>query len=417
MTRRLRVCLVALGSRGDVQPSLVLAAALRARGHGVRVAGPAAQAGVADVVSVPYRSIGGRLDGLLTGTGASGIASAWQAAPGATRDVLVDLLQETAAASTGADVVVGSGVHPLGASAAELVGARYVYLAMSPLSVPSGTYPPAVLGGLSLPRLGNRLAWRIARQLANAALLAAVNGARAHVGLPRVADVLRHAVHDHPTLHAYSQRLAPPDPSWDERRVHVGPLFELPGATRQALAPEIRAFLVAGERPLYIGFGSMRPRDPLRTLRALLEAGKAAGVRLLLGGEWGPVGGGGGRTDRQALLVPAVSHASLFPEVAAVVHHGGSGTTHAGLMAGRPSLLMPFMGDQHVWARRVHALGAGPAPLPFGRLTAEPLAGRLRSLVADSTYASTAARLASELQAEATSAPDAAVSAIERLAH
>lgn len=81
----------------------------------------------------------------------------------------------------------------------------------------------------------------------------------------------------------------------------------------------------------------------------------------------------------------SVPHDWLFPRVAAVVHHGGAGTTAAGLRAGKPSVLCPFYGDQAFWARRIHALGAGPAPVPQKQLNADTLAAAITAAVTDTT--------------------------------
>ena len=130
-------------------------------------------------------------------------------------------------------------------------------------------------------------------------------------------------------------------------------------------------FLDAGLPTVYVGFGSMAVRDPVRTLRLVLDAGHAAGVRLLLGGDWGGLGGEA-RPGANAFICGDVPHEWLFPRVAAVVHHGGAGTTAAGLRAGKPSLLIPHVGDQFFWGRRVQELGLGPeaiaaAPAQCGR--------------------------------------------------
>ena len=86
------------------------------------------------------------------------------------------------------------------------------------------------------------------------------------------------------------------------------------------------------------------------------------------------------------MVIEAASHAWLFPKVAAVVHHGGAGTTAAGLLAARPTLVCPFQGDQHFWGAAVHGAGAGPEPLPAAKLTAERLASAIRAAVDHSGF-------------------------------
>jgi sterol 3beta-glucosyltransferase len=93
-------------------------------------------------------------------------------------------------------------------------------------------------------------------------------------------------------------------------------------------------------------------------------------------------------------------HDWLFPQVAAVVHHGGAGTTGAALRAGRPMMICPFVGDQFFWGRRVKVLGVGPSPIPQARLTAERLTDGIRSVVGDQDMRQRAAALGKAIRAE-----------------
>ncbi|MBS7457298.1 glycosyltransferase [Coralloluteibacterium stylophorae] len=148
-----------------------------------------------------------------------------------------------------------------------------------------------------------------------------------------------------------------------------------------APSPALQAFLDAGPAPVYIGFGSMGDTDPARTTRIALEALARAGRRGLIATGWG-----GLRADALPDDVFAIDHAPhdwLFARMAAVVHHGGAGTTHAVLRAGRGSVICPFFGDQPFWGRRVYALGAAPAPIAQRRLSAPALAAAIEAATGD----------------------------------
>src|SRR6185436_12548919 len=106
------------------------------------------------------------------------------------------------------------------------------------------------------------------------------------------------------------------------------------------------------------------------------------GARGLLGGPLGTALAAAGAGD-DVLAVGDVPHAWLFDRVAAVVHHGGAGTTGAALRAGRPAVVVPQAVDQPFWARALHARGAAPPPLDARRLTAEALAGAITRALAD----------------------------------
>ncbi|MEO5874205.1 MAG: glycosyltransferase, partial [Streptosporangiaceae bacterium] len=156
---------------------------------------------------------------------------------------------------------------------------------------------------------------------------------------------------------------------------------------------ELEAFLAAGPPPVYVGFGSMAPRDPAAMDHTIRAALRREGLRGVLMGD--PA-----TSEDDMIVVSDVPHGRLFPEMAAVVHHGGAGTTAESLRAGVPTLVCPFFGDQPFWADRVHALGAGPAALPIGRVTVETLAAALRQAVTDPRIRENSAQLGRVLHAE-----------------
>ena len=177
-----------------------------------------------------------------------------------------------------------------------------------------------------------------------------------------------------PALNGWSRHVAPDPLDWPNAVRTMGYWF-LDRADWEPPA-DLETFLSAGPPPVYVGFGSMAGRRPERTTAAVLGALRQTGLRAVLASGWG--GLRRGDLPASVVLIDRVPHDWLFPRVAAVVHHGGAGTTAAGLRAGRPTVVCPFFGDQPFWGRRVHELGAGPAPTPQKRLTAERLAAALR---------------------------------------
>jgi UDP:flavonoid glycosyltransferase YjiC (YdhE family) len=128
------------------------------------------------------------------------------------------------------------------------------------------------------------------------------------------------------------------------------------------------------------------------------QALKRAGLRGILATGWGALSEV--NNSDQLFAISDVPHSWLFPRVAAVVHHGGVGTTAAGLRAGVPSLLVPFFGDQFFWGRRVCELGAGPHAIPRNELTSERLADGLKTCVRGSSLRERARRLGEEIRSE-----------------
>jgi sterol 3beta-glucosyltransferase len=163
--------------------------------------------------------------------------------------------------------------------------------------------------------------------------------------------------------------------------------------------PELAAFLAADGPPVVaIGFGSMASVDPALLTELVRGAVRDAGVRAVLIAGWG--GLAALRDDAEVLAIDAVPHDWLFPRVAAVVHHGGAGTTGASLRAGTPTVVVPFAMDQPFWGGRVAALGVGPAPIPRARLTRARLADALRLAVGDAAMRARAADLGRRIREE-----------------
>ena len=173
-----------------------------------------------------------------------------------------------------------------------------------------------------------------------------------------------------PVLYAYSPTLLPP-PDWPSRFHVTGAWFLDPPPDWQP-PPDLVAFLEGGPPPVYVGFGSMTSADPDATLALVLDALSRAGQRGVLLHGWAGLGTGRELPDT-VFALDDVPHSWLFPRMAALVHHGGAGTTVAGLRAGIPSVVTPLTADQPSWGRIVHRLGAGPRPIPFRRLTATRL--------------------------------------------
>lgn len=164
---------------------------------------------------------------------------------------------------------------------------------------------------------------------------------------------------------------------------------------------DLRHFIEAGPPAIFIGFGSMPLRHPRQTTAFILEALARSGQRAILHAGWA------GLAEPNVTQLPphvfAIDYAPyrwLFPRTAAVVHHGGSGTTAAGLRAGVPALVVPFLFDQHFWGRRLADLGVAPPPLPFGRLTAETLAQAMSAAARDEEMRRRAAALGHKIRAE-----------------
>ena len=161
---------------------------------------------------------------------------------------------------------------------------------------------------------------------------------------------------------------------------------------------ELVAFIQSGKRPIYIGFGS-NPVNKQATANIILGALAKTGERAILASGWGGLGNEHPLPDH-VFLTESVPHHWLLPQMAAIVHHGGAGTTGAALSAGVPNIVVPHFGDQYFWGRRVAELGVGPEPIPHKTLSAERLAQAISIAVNDRDMQERARKLGEQIRAE-----------------
>jgi sterol 3beta-glucosyltransferase len=203
-----------------------------------------------------------------------------------------------------------------------------------------------------------------------------------------------------PMLYSFSPTVVPKPPDWGEH-VHITGYWFLDPAPDWQPPARLVNFIESGPPPVYVGFGSMAHRNPQQTTQLVREALERSGQRGVFVAGWGGLAGDNlPHRSADLFTLDSISHAWLFPRVAAVVHHGGSGTTGAGLRAGVPSVLVPHAGDQPLWARRVTELGVGPRPIPRRQLTAGRLAAAITSALTDKDMRARAAALGEHIRAE-----------------
>jgi UDP:flavonoid glycosyltransferase YjiC (YdhE family) len=172
---------------------------------------------------------------------------------------------------------------------------------------------------------------------------------------------------------ARSPSLIPKPNDW-RRNIDISGFYFLDLATTYNPDPDLKAFLDAGPPPVYIGFGSIVVDDPNAMTELIFDAVRRSGVRALVSKGWGGLGAEDLGLPEGVFMLGNVPHDWLFKHVSCVVHHGGAGTTAAGIKAGKPTIVVPFFGDQPFWVSLVARAGAGPDPIPNKELTGERLA-------------------------------------------
>jgi UDP:flavonoid glycosyltransferase YjiC (YdhE family) len=392
----MRIAIAAEGTRGDIYPMLALAERLTAAGHFVRVCAPPDFAAAAAHTGAEFVALGVDVRRFMSESAAAlhsgGLAIARRIRVWG-KQSLASQFQVLPEAAAGMDVLFAAGTILAAASAAELHGIPYRFVAYVPSLLPSGEHAPALLPFQPRGPVARRALWWCARALIAVALRPDLNRARRALGLAPVRDALAHVLSPHPVL-AVDRPLAPAPSDCATPVAQIPCLHPRGGAP---LPEKLEHFLASGPAPVFLGFGSMTDPDPAATTRRLLEAIDALGCRALISHGW--AGLAETALPGHVMAVGDVSHARLFPRVAAVVHHGGAGTTHSAARAGVPQILVPHLLDQYYFARRIHELGVGPPALPRKQLTAQRLAGVLRAALDNEHLAHRAGELARQLAA------------------
>ncbi|GIH23231.1 glycosyl transferase [Acrocarpospora phusangensis] len=354
----MRLLLSTIGTRGDVQPLVALALELRDLGQDVRLCVPPDFRDWIDGLGMRVVTIGPELRKATAAvpSAASGPPSPEQLRLAAQATVTAQFETLTAAAE-GCDMIVAATALQIAArSVAELRGIPYVFAAYCPAVLPSPHHAPPPMPGQPPATADNLTLWAEDAARFNAMFGDALNTHRASLGLSPVTDVRSHVFTDQPWLSA-DPTLGPwPEPA-DPAVVQTG-AWILPDS--RPLPPELEEFLEAGEPPIYFGFGSMRVPGDLA--QVVGKSARALGRRAIVSRGWAdlpPVD-----NDLDCLTIGEINQQSLFPRVAAIVHHGGAGTTTAAARSGTPQVIVPQLYDQHYWAHRIHTLGIGTAHAP-----------------------------------------------------
>lgn len=399
----MHIALLTYGSQGDVQPFVALARGLQHAGHTVMLAAPRRFAAFCAQHGVPCESLAGDPEDLSRTLNAAG-SNPWQMVRGMYQHVTgiaAEVMHGVRRAVRGADGLVHSFAFMVGAhSLARELGLPDVSVQLFPVFAPTRAFAAPVLPA-GLPGWLNAwshhwFAWVFW-----------------HAGNLGYHQLRRLAPHDFPArvywpfanspqrarpplLLAFSPAVVPTPPEWRAPGIHQVGYFFLDTAPDPAPSALSR-FLAAGDPPVCITFGSMINRATATLTSAALAATQRLGYRALVITGWG-----GGQPDYvpdHTFFVESAPHAWLFPQCQAVIHHGGAGTTAAGLRAGVPALVVPHTADQPFWGQRVAALGVGPRPVAVPHATAATLTSALAAATTPATR-QRAAELGQKIRAE-----------------
>lgn len=411
-----RIAIATIGTQGDVQPYVSLAIALKKRGYAVSFGASSDFREMVERRGIEFHSLGEPIQDFLTQARFENAMSQNMLInfPSLLRQgqQIVDVAaRHSWKMAQGADAILLNMNTSFGIDIAEALDIPAIMVALQPLNTTS-EFPLCSYYGPDLGPALNRLTH------------AATSVQQAYYDFPR--DRLRKELmgleprkrggvfedsegRNLTTLYAYSPIVSPRPRDWPKTAIVTG-YWQLNDDTNWEPSERFKAFLAAGSKPAYIGFGSM-PFGAERNTQILKQAIELWGGRAVVARGWGGINPD--HLPPSFYAIKQAPHDKLFPYVSGVVHHGGAGTTSAGLHAGRPSFVVPQTVDQPYWGRRVFELGCGPAPVRLRKLTPEILAQALRDLTTYRPYANNAARIAEQLAME--DGPSKAIKHIERV--
>jgi sterol 3beta-glucosyltransferase len=368
-----RVVAVTYGTEGDTRPIAALCRALLDAGHEALLFADRSALGSAHALGVPAQALAGDIKAALHSTEGlsklvrrgSRFTDTARALAELANDNTEEWMRDIAAAGKECDAIILSGLAAFaGLSVAEYLGVRAIGAGLIPIT-PTREFPSPFLRPGLLPRWLNYRSHTFVNATLWRAFRTATNAARTRVcGLPPRKAVWT----DHPILYGISPNLLPRPADWPSHAHLCGQW--LPQAGAWSPPPALESFLAAGERPIYVGFGSMAGFDQQGLLAEVVAA--VAGRRALFYPGWSGVEAS--TLPPNFFVVGDTPHSWLFPRMSAVMHHGGSGTTHSAARAGVPSVVVPFAADQFFWADRLRRLGVAAEPVRAGRIRASALA-------------------------------------------
>ena len=401
----MKITIATVGTRGDVQPYIALGRGLQKSGHQVQIATDgtfkgfieASGLGFAEVKADPRRAlqedirrIGSNPIRLLRWIDRNFTPLA--------RGYFIDMQ----AACQDSDAVLVSALAFAAMHVAQALGIPSLATYLYPIT-PTRSFPS--MAASSLPEWLTGVGWInwMSFRLYNLAFfrmtLPVINDLRKEIlGLPSVpwSYYLNIDISDVPIIYGYSKHVIPHPADWGAAQHITGYWFLDDPEWRPP--EELSQFLEAGPPPIYIGFGSMVDAEAKKTTDIVLEALKLTGQRAILHGGWSDLGSHS--LPETVYKVSDVPHSWLFPRMAAIIHHGGAGTTAAALRAGVPAVIVPYFADQPFWARRIYQLGVSPKPIPRDKLSAQKLAAAILEAIQEKKIRESAHQLSKHIHQE-----------------
>ena len=399
----MKITMLTIGSTGDVRPYVLLGRELKARGHEITIA---AFSGFEKLIAengLKYYPLSGDVMKLMANVMKPGVngVTFLKEFEDSIRDIAPVLLNDLTHACDDADAMICTFFGSLSYSIAEKQNIPCIQTQYFPMD-PNDATPISSAPGQRLGKTWNRTSYKLGYLLIGLLEKRYLTQWRIDNGLEvrKLQTKPDYHVGDRtvPVIYAVSPMVLPRPKAWDEH-IHMSGFWWDDEPVEWDAPQDLKDFLENGEQPIYIGFGSMVSGDMNKTFTKVLKAVRASRVRAVINLGWG------GKdlhlkSNNRVYFADYVPHDWLFPRVRAVVHHGGAGTTAAGLRYGKPTLVVPFGGDQPFWGNRVNAIGCGPKPISRDRMTVQRLTKGIIDLTTHASYCVAAEELGARLRME-----------------
>jgi UDP:flavonoid glycosyltransferase YjiC (YdhE family) len=357
---------------------LAISLALKSKGHDVLLAAPPEKSAWAKQLGCPFHPLGSDVTAFI-----DSMEDAYSLRPAIRfvsflRKELNSQFNVFPEIISGADLVIGSSLTFALSTLAELKGIEYRFIAFAPQLLPSGYHPFPACKHQRFPKWYNRMTWQIARMLDRCNFTQLINNHRRQLGLDLTQDAWRNILGRH-VIVATDREISQVPPDIVEPAVIQTGYMHLKQPDQHLL--DLEAFLSADPPPVYAGFGSMPVKDQVRTVSIIVEAARLSGQRAVIGKFWQEPSELSNM--KNILFITKYPHLKLFPRMAAVIHHGGAGTTATAAISGVPQIIVPHILDQYYWGYQIHQSRLGPAPIWRSRLTSKKLAAAIHECLSN----------------------------------
>ena len=401
----MKALIVTLGSRGDVQPYVALGKALVARGHAVTICTCRTFEGLIRDNGIEYAHMNDGFVELLESDqgrdalnnlngiwgGIKGMIKLLKRAGPIQRETIADAWQATC--SVHPDIIISHAKTYWTEEFAATLDIPVITAPLFPHLAPTADFPFLGFPKWKLGGWYNKFTYGVVAFLQNRLGGKYVREWREANNIEIVPEHIKPSA----IMYGYSRHIAPVASDWPDRVVMTGFWFL---DQQQAWKPpaSLASFLKEGSSPVYFGFGSMADKAAERKTKIIVEALSVLGLRGVFATGWG--GLAAENLPNTIYKLEAAPHDWLFPQMAAIVHHGGAGTTGAALRSGKPNIICPFFGDQYFWGEQVATEKVGSAAIPQKKLTVDKLVRALREVLNSEEIQTNAALMGAKIEAE-----------------